>query len=525
MSGDRLSEFLIVAGLPEDATHFVGGAMQPPAILRAPAATTPWRDLARGSGELLHPATAAEHTLPIWRGLGDRLWMRSEADLGPIDSRPGNILYFPQADARPGVVLHDRVNNRYCCYRSMPVPGIACQAATDETLRRALYQQVEESALAGLEVRRYTIEVNADACQGEPAGWLNPLIVRVGFDGDALRPGEALERLARANAVLHVEPIFTEEWLGRLGLQRAIFQRWRDAFIDEVSAVEALHWGRTPTASSAPWRPFLALDGLGGSFHLENHGDLGATWTWAPPVNAAVNRLWFARHWLAALGMQDRPAPEARSAVPPPAIVRPWQRPVRRIDVDHEWAGAAALLRTAGTLLASFRGGRYRSDREALLGWLGEVIEREGLDALNESHRGHYSVAVTRGEVDAVLFDEAQFLDAFAEQYVAPHSPVTVAMPEGTDAVRLTTSAGHRDLLLRWFRATGAAASRVREAEIAHRFGWWNDWYGLLYTATLDVRLTLRRPPRGFRLGFARLGQNVLGPDAASHQSDTFYRF
>ncbi len=573
MPAAPLHRFVIVSR-PTGAdwwVYFLGSAKAPPALRSAPGVDR--LDLAEGGGgRVLWPTPPSAHTVPARyqpprEGARGRITVEPAA-LGWLNGCPDNRLYLPGLPACDVLQLTDLANRVSYCFRpgpDLPVGPVTPLVASTSPLVRGFFHQVRRTSLPDPLDRERVADyelVGESVADDRPDGWFNPVVTLVELDGDGLAgllgmpaagsepqtpaaptaavtetPQAVFARLAAPAAVLHVEPGWDETWTGRHWFQRAMFARRRGV---PASAVERVLWGPNPRGA-APWVPFFALDGLGGGFLLGAYGTGRPRADWLPPAGARPNRMWFADYWGAlwcpdeveakaqGTNPESRPPVDERPVIPPPFAPRPWQPATRRVPCEASDVGA--LLASAAPLLVA-AGGPTGAD--AVLTWLGQVLAAESPARAVDSHHGYYRLpAGPPNHRRDVLLDAAGFLQAFAENFLVPSSPVRVVLPQpdGTAdpadewLVDLTGSLqdGGRELLTRWFRAT-AADDRSSAVEVPFGYGWWNDWYALLYTAAWDVRVTFRAAA-GFVLGVSKLGHGQLGRGPKAYTQDPFAHF
>jgi hypothetical protein len=402
---------------------------------------------------------------------------------------------------------------------------------------------------------RADLDGDAGRCRGEPVAWLNPIVLRLAVagnelslavEGGELRPARAgvsvqhvLRHLVDRGSLLFVEPLFVEEFDGRVLLLQELHHRYRDHLRATNSPVERLLWGDRDTAEDADepcWKPFLVLDALGGSFSIRRHGTGRPRYCWKPPPDLSPNARWLADYWLRLWPgtLVEDPWPKRVVSLPHPA--REWPEPTYRSPVSDD-ADAAATVASCAALLGRAAG----ADGDGPpLGWLASLLQREMPDRpeFRQAHYGFFARAGTE-----VRFWEAEFLDHFARGHLAPRSPVHVELPPlefvdgwqrdevvrgheaavGGLAVELTRSPllGAGKLLRHLFEHNNDPPSGApTERRLEYEFGWWNDWFTSLFSdpAETPVRFVVQRP--GLVLKQKRLGEGVLGVGPAAYQQD-----
>ena len=150
-----------------------------------------------------------------------------------------------------------------------------------------------------------------------PIGWLNPVIFTLSLDGDDIDrinnvPSHSdntedgyltsLKLFLEASSIIFVEPHIDDNYNQRISFlikYHGLIQQLQEskAIKRNFNLVEYFLFGSQYTQS---WKPFLALDLLGGKFYarqrVHNIRETPVI-SWEPPSNMTSNKRWFADHW------------------------------------------------------------------------------------------------------------------------------------------------------------------------------------------------------------------------------------
>jgi hypothetical protein len=177
---------------------------------------------------------------------------------------------------------------------------------------------------------------------------------------------------------------------------------------------------------------------------------------------------------------------------------------------------------------------------DGLFSFLAEVLDRaaprRGIRP-GRCHWGYYRIRPQGPDTFDLAFDSFSFLDAFAVAHIAPRSPVHIRLPQApwaddapqwVDPVR-SIFRGAARFAQRLFDGSFRLSALPQGAEdrvmMPDRFGWWNDWFELLFTRSADLELEFDWGGKGLRLKRSRLGRARLGRGEDRRTMDLRPRF
>lgn len=390
-------------------------------------------------------------------------------------------------------------------------------------------------------------------------GWLNPLILAFDVDSDDIPvEQENIEDPARGTIAMFLDPglmVRFEPHIGlldsyRLRLLERLSERQRTAR-QTRSAVESLLWG---SAGPEPWKPFFLLDRFGGEFVIENFGRTekqfprpesqgnDVRFAWRAPSEQSRNRSWLHGHVLGCSNIEasgDDPLPVE---VLPPSDMPGFGSPQGFRRVELPGAGTAFEPTVVDVLRAMPRTEHETATRnvlENMLGYAADFLEtlaatpQGSPGVLLQPYAGEGSFQIIgRGELQ---FDELEFLEAFSAHYLAPASAIYAVLPvvESRGArIDLVGSVanGRKEFFRRLFSARMQHDGddeiwdqQQPRQDIVYRYGWWQEWFEVIYARPRDIELLFVSERDGFIVNRSILGQARLGRARIGMQYDVTY--
>lgn len=390
-------------------------------------------------------------------------------------------------------------------------------------------------------------------------GWLNPLIFTFDLDANDIPVGETEGGdPTRSTIATFLDPsllVRVEPHIGLLDSYRFRFleslnARQRSAR-QARSAVEALLWG---SAGPEPWKSFFLLDRLGGEFVIDNFGRTEKQFPrperlpndvrllWKGPHEAAGNRTWWQGQVLNSSSIEQIGDDSPEGAVLPPSDMPGFgsSQGFRRVDMAE--AGMGVDPTVVEVIRALRRTGHESATRKVLetmllfaADFLDTVVTapHDSADALERPYFGEGSFQRTgRGRLQ---FDELSFLEQFSAHYLAPISAVYAVLPtieQRPARIDIVSSVpyGRKEFFRRIFAAGSeqSAAEEIWERrrpqqDIVYRYGWWQEWFELLFAAPSGTELHFVSDRDGFIVARSLLGRARLGRAAIGRQYDVTY--
>ncbi|HTU18709.1 MAG TPA: hypothetical protein VMG10_11660 [Gemmataceae bacterium] len=454
-------------------------------------------------------------SLPVW-WTGRQLLVSAPELIGCFDSpRRDNVLFLRDPPAHPWVVL-TAAGQTPLWYRRMAAVEIeeefgASLAAQQGPLARCLYRQADEGPpLHG--------EVPLEAVNEVPIrpadGCLNPLILCLSVGGAELALAPLREEIG--------EPLCCEAVAGPVADLHYVFaQRVKKAVARRggpLSPVETVLIGLDMRAA-------LALDALDGTFVVEGPDGAPARYGWVPPRRMSANAAWLADYWLACWGGRKaqvravRPLPKS----PKPAVGRnsagEWFAEVDGAELD-------GLMSSAHACLARLRPQAVGPAMRAAMQLLAHRAATFSGAIL--CHRAALRVHPADGGRFRLSLCPSTLLDGLAA-HLLPRSQVRLCLPADAplivrEADRPALAQAHAEAccprfvdlldampLQRLFAALEGQPLPAEPRQVPYRFGWRDDWLGLLFASARGTRLSLTVSGGGFVLGRSRLGSGRLG--------------
>ena len=473
--------------------------------------------------ELIHPNSNNVSTFGIWQDPDqyNNYFVKDPGDVGQLDKPEDyNLLYMPTLRGYKSVQFKDTLNNRDYSYKVVPLKKLkfpSSIASEESDAAGVFFEQVPNNEIDTPDIILY-ISDNKN-CQGQPIGWLNPAILNFTLDGKDIKDidvqtqdiaQQVLRLFLSDSALLLVEPHIDDRHDLRISflkkLKQRIDQRTGGQVTQDLSLFEyVLLGGKT----SNPWKPFLSLDLLGGEFYVQKHGDQDKPVIhWKPPSELPSNAGWFADYCLKQWVGTQLDHHIAPNIVEPP----PSPRPYGSIKgLDSFTVGDLDRVNSSCSLLLS----HHPQFREGnLYHFLVKLLQDfQG----REEEKCHYGSVRSDRTQSKVSFDDVYFMNRFSKCYVAPKSPVLVAIPgvdKFLDPIRSVNN-GDRDFLLRLFnsldlrRAPEGTLRDRPKVKLPNRFGWWNDWHSILFKDRWDIEVQYIDFLPGFVLGRSRLGKGL----------------
>ena len=465
---------------------------------------------------IVHPTSQRNHSIPIWRS-GNHFAVEHESHLGRIKSPQPvrDVLFLPGSvgDGKP-IVFRDRKNEQTLQFKPLTHDVLGFQSNDLET--GALSNLYVGGNSSDSEASEFEIHHAPELCVDSPTGWINPIIVQFLLEGEELdisakgKLAELACLLCDDKALLAAEPL-----RGRNLLRRVAVLQHLGEYLDiansatDPSVIEQLIWGLDGCAGA---KPFAILDSLGGTFCVEDFGCGAPRLSWTPTKETASNKLWFANYWCKKWGGVLADQNVKRTAAPAPNSPRAsgWVNVGRPIPMSKRAKIAETLVEFIPILRSELPGG---GAFHSVLPWLGSLLESDVHELVSTIHRGYIRWA----DNGRLQFHANGFLENFARELILPISDVDIELPDvqryPKQVVRMqeSLSGSGGDFIQRLMRNRMIVVHREKRVEIPACYGWWNDWYSLLFTHSHYTTVSVVASHNGFRLGEVELAANRLG--------------
>ena len=473
------------------------------------------------NSKLIHPRDPNLQTFGIWQDSEnlDSYYVKDSGNVGYLDNLEcDNLLFMPTLYGYKNVRIIDNVNNNSCYYQAIPLEELEFSSSLVikyNDLAGIIFKQIYETQVTK-ETKEINIVDQKNQCNGEAIGWLNPVIWKFKLNGDDLKdidqnsPNDSniIHRVLRLfftpSALLRVEPDIDN----RHELRISILKQFQEYIINRSTPsrnlFEYMLFGGEPPNS---WKPFLWLDLLGGKFFVHKHGTQPNI-LWDRPPQLSSNADWFANYCLSKwVGEKHKDGETVSniSIVQPPSSPQPYGSisnletfTIDNLDLNQATCGSILKYHP----LSKEEGTFYHFLVYKLF------KEYEG----SEKDKCHYGcVRLIDRDQNKVSFDDIYFIKRFSERYVAPNSPILIAIPQVknrfVDPVRSINN-GEYHFLLQLFKSL-KCQDTTDHVELENKFGWWNNWYLTLFEKPWNIHIKFKTllPV----LGQFRCGEDYLG--------------
>jgi len=414
----------------------------------------------------------------------------------------------------------------------------------------------ESDNAIGEDVRLFDLEVRKNNSFGL-AGWINPIILKINIDGNLIKdlnkinkkemsPRNTLSFFLEETSLIAIEPVLTEdisiqiEWLEALQCEKIKK--------GPLSLIESLFLTRNSIGKA--WKPFIALDGLEGKFWIEDHGNIcksnkKITKCWSPPDKTISNNLiWYANYWLKLYSGIYKNISYKNNR----EIFQPSQQSYNKnqlsngIPVDDnklKLEGPTSVLELINLYEQSDYWKLIIQTEKHLLCTLKKILKKFNyINGLNKCHLPF--LWVKKG---FLYFDDLEFLEYFAQEYIAPKSHILIKLPmeilksnSKKEALKFETNIKNRYIDLvnspRWGGAQlllklskNISEDLKRELSLFdYKRGWWVKWYDSLFSCSEDINIKLY-PVNSRRIGKMMLGNFRLGSKSDIYRQDKYFGF
>lgn len=482
---------------------------------------------------------------PDVRGL---CWIASESYWQSFRANPPekNILYL-SSEYREYDFVEFNYQNRYRAYYkrlaySDPRLGLPSESGSRSAGSLGVFfQEVVAQAFAAkgnaptANLHLAPMDDAAAYAEYPTIGWLNPLILTFDLDDDDIpvdvtqsRADQALRLFSHPDLLLHFEPHLDPLERARLEFLERLANRQGEQR-ESLSMVEFLLWGGREVDAL---RSFVVLDNLSGSFAIDGFGRYRTDGRlpvchWIPPDGLSRNEIWLKTYLL---GRSDhiREAPKSIDMTLVSSEMPGFGSPRGHARVQlHDPATETPILDVLATVTrtpatADDGMSTVRLHEHVL------ALAEEQLEALAPA-KFVEQLYFGEGSIDlqsdgTAIFDDLGFLEAFGRAYLSPRSRVYVRLPqiEHDDAwADLTRSVPYGDKALFENLVAAQIGSFVpaERAEVAYEYGWWQDWFELLFVRPWDVSIDFISM-RGFIVRRSLLGRAPLGKASIGKQFD-----
>ncbi|MBF0231607.1 MAG: hypothetical protein HQK65_01030 [Desulfamplus sp.] len=432
------------------------------------------------------------------------------------------------------------------------------------------------------------------------AGWFNPIIIKVRLNGNIFKdvkdnidkgqmnPATTLSYLLHKDSLLFIEPVLSEEYSVQI--------EWLEILEEEyfgktekypMSLVESIFWSRKEEHQPLPmpiWKPFVSLDGLRGSFRIEEHGESenGIKRYWVPYAkNIKANFKWYANYWLRKWHSKAELLENVDDNID---IFK--SSPILKCCNNHKCNGLAVKdknkwkpaidddLVTAYLALDNLVKDENKSTQVQDLTTISDIIDLyeksdswkliiqsvpellhafkmilqrfKGRRDIEKCHLPFLWIDWPKNEEQGIVyFSDLEFIEYFTREYFVPKSKILIKLPENIletdnseDKNLFKQSTKDRYLELvdspRWGAAllllklakylTPGKQFTKSKLELDYKRGWWTEWYESLFSCCENIQIRLL-PKGGCQLGEMILGKDELGTDSSIYKQDHYFSF
>ncbi len=530
---------------------------------------------------ITHPQSEL-YTLPIWRDPDpelDQLWVADDSHLQHFrSSHLENIIYLPQMfgkkllEFRLGEAF-DKVRYRVLSINEVPFElpqSFYCQQNSFVGTFFKEQKDLDEGQ------NPYIIWINAVGLRENvikpdtQIGWLNPLIATFDVTQDDIFDGyyeqmsraknlvkAVTEQAALLTVELHIDPM---DDLRMLLLRKLVEKQQLEN--RKLNLLEYLMWGSQTNeyhTKSTLGESFFVLDKLGGAFFVDDHGtyhkDIDPETkeelkqfpniTWRAPEDLALNAVWLKNHFLQSWiptsneFAAERHTTRVSNYILPPftKLINQTTRGIRKLTLKAKKNKIELpILRVLEAhplvdLNASEISAASLYEFIALV--LKEICEKSKDHSKHGAYYGEGAYSfITSNEVQ---LDEVKLLENFSRHYLAPLSPVYVAVPDiehgGPAYIDVVDSVqyGNKEFLrLLYFADVSKDFDNFdqegfdkEDIKLAYGYGWWQDWYKTLFNNRWDVKINFVPRNKGFIINSSLLGRTELGLERVGQYYDT----
>ncbi|MDM8557390.1 hypothetical protein [Candidatus Parabeggiatoa sp. HSG14] len=366
--------------------------------------------------------------------------------------------------------------------------------------------------------------------------WVNPICLRLPLMGGELNP-ETFQLWEENTEPLWLEPLFQNEQAPLI----QFYQHGEEQIKSKksLSRIEKLIWGNSTNQNDYyRWQVFAALDALQGHFHLNNQSQ----YYWEPPKTLSPNARYFADYWLKRWhGKEEKDIiHNDNKPISPPSYTPTFRYTTNTMDVpfNNNHHNREKLFEDFSLL--------EQSAFKMISAILKDCPDSH---VANDLHRGYLTIHENQNGQYSLNFNANAYLYEFAQRYIVPFSPITVAFPQPvfkeksgvTDFLKaqkkyyesdIEKLEERFDLIKSTFHGARGFFQQLCDClenglqddnfEPPLQNGWWNHWHEWLYSHSIQSQFIFTLPPiqQPTRVGQAKVGENTFVGGHKNYRQD-----
>jgi len=421
----------------------------------------------------------------------------------------------------------------------------------------------ESEKKIGKDVELFNLEVDKNTIDSELAGWVNPIILKIDLNGNLLEDVENLNKYAMSSvntlaflfekkSLIAIEPVLTEE--------SSIQIEWLESLQHDnikkgpLSLIESLFVSMNTECKI--WKPFIALDGLNGSFWIEGHGnsyksDKKIKKYWIPPDKTISKNLrWYANYWLKLYSghFKDISYRDMKKIFQSSSQLYKNTQLCNGIPVEGEKWKQANITSVLDLINLYEQSGYWKltiQTEKHLLGALKKIFKKFSyIFDLKKCHLAFLWVQWdNKKEKGSLYFEDLDFLEYIAQEYIAPKSRILIKLP-----VNILKSNSKKETISYEFKIKDSYIDLINSPKwggaqlllklskyiteplkrgvviFDYKRGWWVKWYDSLFSCSEDINIQLY-PVNSHRIGKMILGKFRLGLESDAYKQDIYFGF
>lgn len=475
--------------------------------------------------EVLHPKSANHHTVRIWGSdkQPHKYYLQNSQDLNTFDTtNKDNLLYLPklrQKLRQEGKQFVEFRNNRdeeryrYQVIEAVELGFPNSVASKTNFISEGFFKEVGENDGVNPEIVELDCE-NINQSEYSCCGWLNPVVFTLALDGNDMehinnaQDGylKSLSLLLAPSSIIFVEPHIDEGYDLRISFFTKLYKLIQKSQ-KNFSIIEYFLFGSQYTQ---PWKPFLALDLLGGKFYawqkvyqIREAPLIG----WEPPLDITPNAQWFANYWRQTwenmqLIQQNQLQQSQVDIVPAPPQARPY-RPSKGLDT-WKFSRREEIMPLTDVLV---KHPQFSQEEINPYNFLLQLFQDPILKKFDTIYGGSFP----RIEGQLLTFDEVKFWSDFSTNHLIPESSILISVPKQENRffdIIKSVNLGAYKFLGKLFSPHSPREQEV--LEFYNNFGWWNDWHSTIFEARWDIYLKFIER-NGFIVSKSIVSKDYLG--------------
>ncbi len=480
--------------------------------------------------EVIHPKSVNHHTVRIWERDKQpyKYFLQDPQDLDTFDTNSqDNLLYLPKLrqklrqERKQFVEFRNKRDEKRYRYQAIEAVELGFPdsvASKTNFISEGFFKEVGENDGVNPEIVELDCD-NINQSEYYCCGWLNPAIFTLALDGNDIehihnaQDGylKSLSFFLAPSSIIFVEPHIDENYDLRISffskLDKLIQQSYKN-----FSLIEYLLFG---SQYPQPWKPFLALDLLGGKFYawqkvhqIQEAPLIG----WEPPLDITPNAQWFANYWRQTWeNMQFIEQKQLRQnqlqqsqvdIVPAPPQARPY-RPSKGLDT-WKFSSSEEIMPLTDVLV---KHSQFTQEEINPYNFLIQLFQDPILKKFDTIYGGSFP----RIEGQLLTFDEVKFWSDFSTNHLIPESPILISVPKQENRffdIIKSVNLGAYKFFGKLFNFHSPRKQEI--LQFYNNFGWWNDWHSTIFDARWDVCLRFIER-NGFIVSKSIVSKDYLG--------------